>query len=60
MPYWSPIELNNLSWLRSNKQWNNGSVYTSAYEFLLEKYNSGTEQTETISGVSVTYKLADN
>lgn len=60
MPYWSPIELNNLSWLRSNKQWNNGSVYVSAYEFLLEKYNSGTEQTETIAGVSVTYKLADN
>lgn len=60
MPYWSPIELNNLSWLRSNKQWNNGSVYTSAYEFLLSKYNSGTEQTETIAGVSVTYKLADN
>ena len=60
MPYWSPIELNNLSWLRSNKQWNNGAVYVSAYEFLLEKYNSGTEQTETIAGVSVTYKLADN
>lgn len=60
MPYWSPIELNNLSWLRSNKQWNNGAVYTSAYEFLLEKYNSGTEQTETIADVSVTYKLADN
>lgn len=60
MPYWSPIELNNLSWLRSNKQWNNGSVYTSAYEFLLSKYNSGTEQTETIKGVSVTYILADN
>ena len=60
MPYWSPIELNNLSWLRSNKQWNNGAVYTSAYEFLLEKYNAGTEQTETIKGVSVTYKLADN
>ena len=60
MPYWSPIELNNLSWLRSNKQWNNGSVYVSAYEFLLEKYNSGTEQTETISDVPVTYKLADN
>jgi hypothetical protein len=60
MPYWSPIELNNLSWLRSNKQWNNGSVYTSAYKFLLEKYNAGTEQTETIAGVSVTYKRADN
>lgn len=60
MPYWSPIELNNLSWLRSNKQWNNGSVYVSAYEFLLEKYNAGTEQTETISDVSVTYILADN
>lgn len=60
MPYWSPIELNNLSWLRSNKQWNNGAVYVSAYEFLVQKYNSGTEQTETIAGVSVTYKLADN
>ena len=60
MPYWSPIELNNLSWLRSNKQWNNGAVYVSAYEFLLEKYNAGSEQTETIADVSVTYKLADN
>lgn len=60
MPYWSPIELNNLSWLRSNKQWNNGAVYVSAYEFLLKKYNAGTEQTETIADVSVTYKLADN
>lgn len=60
MPYWSPIELNNLSWLRSNKQWNNGSVYTSAYSFLVQKFNSGTEKTETIAGVSVTYRLADN
>jgi len=33
-----------------------GTLYTTAYEKLLEQYTNGTEVTETVGGVSVTYK----
>ncbi len=40
-------EPNNLSWLKSEGQWNNGSIYESFYEWLVNSYN------DTESGVSV-------
>lgn len=49
---YSEYELNNLSWLRSNGQYNSKAIYPAVYELLLKIYNG----TETKAGVSV--KLA--
>ena len=49
---YSEYELNNLSWLRSNGQWNSKAVYPAVYDLLLKIYNGA----ETKAGVSV--KLA--
>ncbi len=46
---YSDHELNNLSWLKSEGQWNAKSVYTDAYDKLLKVYNG----TETVVGLSV-------
>lgn len=46
---YSPSEPDNASWLKSNGQWNNGSVYTSFYTWLLNIYNGSI----TVDGVSV-------
>lgn len=32
-------EMNNLSWLKSDNQWNSGAVYSGLYNWLLEKVN---------------------
>ena len=46
---YSDHELNNLSWLKSEGQWNAKAVYTTAYDKLLKVYNG----TETVAGLSV-------
>ena len=46
---YSDHELNNLSWLKSNGQWNAKAVYPTAYDKLLKVYNG----TETVEGLSV-------
>ena len=46
---YSDHELNNLSWLKSEGQWNAKAVYPSAYDKLLKVYNG----TETVAGLSV-------
>ena len=46
---YSDHELNNLSWLKSEGQWNAKSVYPTAYDKLLKVYNG----TETVEGLSV-------
>ena len=46
---YSPHELNNLSWLKSEGQWNAKAVYPTAYDKLLKIYNG----TETVEGLSV-------
>ena len=45
----SEYELNNLSWLCSNGQYNSKAIYPSVYDLLLKIYNG----TETKAGVSV-------
>ena len=45
----SEYELNNLSWLRSEGQYNSNAIYPAVYELLLKIYNG----TETKAGVSV-------
>ena len=46
---YSDHELNNLSWLKSEGQWNAKAVYPTAYDKLLKVYNG----TETVVGLSV-------
>lgn len=46
---YSDHELNNLSWLKSEGQWNTKAVYPTAYDKLLKVYNG----TETVEGLSV-------
>ena len=45
----SEYELNNISWLRSNGQYNSKAIYPAVYDLLLKIYNG----TETKAGVSV-------
>lgn len=46
---YSDHELNNLSWLKSEAQWNAKTVYTDAYDKLFKVYNG----TEIVEGLSV-------
>ena len=46
---YSDHELNNLSWLKSEGQWNAKAVYPTAYDKLLKVYNG----TENVEGLSV-------
>lgn len=36
------------SWLRSTGEWNDGNVYTSAYNYLVNEYQTGSEHTDTL------------
>ena len=53
---YSDHELNNLSWLKSEGQWNSKAVYPTAYNKLLKVYNG----TETVKGLSVKLSTASN
>ncbi len=59
-PKWSDVPLNNLSWLLSNGQVNSSENYPSVYELLLNEYNNGELKTETVGGVSISFKQLDN
>lgn len=52
---YSEYELNNISWLRSNGQYNSKAVYPAVYDLLLKIYNG----TETKAGVSVKLSTED-
>lgn len=51
---YSDHKLNNLSWLKSEGQWNAKAVYTDAYDELLREYNDSTSVEETEG--SITFK----
>lgn len=58
---WFDYELNNMSWLRADTfSWQDGAVYSDAYQHLVDDVTNGTSQTETISGHTITYTLADD
>lgn len=59
-PKWSDVPLNNPSWLLSNGQINSQENYPSVYELLLNEYNNGELKTETVAGVSISFKQLDN
>lgn len=62
-PMRSPYLLNDVSWLRSDTfSWHNGDIYISAYNLLATLYtdNSATTSSDTIEGITITYKRVSN
>ena len=60
---YSPIELNNISWLASNGQWNAKATYPDYYNWILENVNNGVEDfklsTDTYDDYSWVINTAD-
>ena len=58
---WADHILNDISWVRADTfSWQDGNFYTALYNHLAADANGKTPQTETISGVTITYYLADD
>ena len=58
---WFDYQLNDMAWLRADTfSWQDGTIYTEAYNHLVADVTNGTPQTETISGHTITYTLADD
>ena len=58
---WADHILNDISWVRADTfSWQDGNFYTALYNHLSADANGKTPQTETISGVTITYYLADD
>lgn len=56
---WTDHELTDQSWLRADTfSWQDGTVYSEAYNHLVADYNGGTSQTETVGSYTITYVLA--
>lgn len=58
---WSDHILNDIRWLRADTfSWQSGDVYESAYQHLVEDIASKILTSETISGTTISYYLADD
>ena len=62
---WFDYQLNDQSWLRADTfSWQPATTqygtYLEAYNHLVDDYNNGTSQTETIGSYTITYKLASD
>lgn len=60
---WLPYdhELNDASWLRAdNWTWNDGTMYTAAYNALVSAQTGGTAASETVGSYTIPYTLATN
>lgn len=58
---WADHTLNDLSWLNPDAfSWQDGTVYVQAYNHLVADIEGKTAQTETVSGYTVTFYLADD
>ena len=56
---WSDYQLNEMSWLRADTfSWQDGSVYSTAYNHLVDDIDGITASTETIDGTTITYYQA--
>ena len=56
-PIFHPEEIVDANWLKSAGQWNNGSVYAAVYNELTEDYATGTNEEDTIDGITISYRL---
>lgn len=58
---WSDYELDDMSWLRADTfSWQSGTVYSNAYNHLVEDITGKSLQSETVAGVTVQFYLADD
>ena len=60
-PQWYDYVLDDINWVRADTfSWHKGSIYTAAYQHLLNDIDGKTPQSETIEGTTVTFYLADD
>jgi hypothetical protein len=59
-PKWYPMKISNLSWILSDGSWYDGDIYIGAYNKLVEAYENGTDKSDTIGGVTVSYRLSSD
>ena len=58
-PQWFDYEIEDVSWLRADTfSWQDGTVYSNAYNHLVDDVTNGTTQTETIAGITIGYYLS--
>lgn len=58
---WSDHELDDMSWLRADTfSWHDGTVYSNAYNKLVEEIDGITAETETVNGYTITFYRASN
>jgi hypothetical protein len=57
---YSPKPLNNLSWLKSEGQWNSKAVYPSYYDWTLTNFNNGVEGFALSTGEYTDYDIVIN
>ena len=58
---WADHELNDVQWLRADTfSWQSGSVYQAAYQHLADDITGKTLQSETISGITIRFYLAED
>lgn len=53
---WSASLLNNASWLISDGQLNPSTIYVDAYDDLLKAYSASTDESETVGGITITFR----
>lgn len=58
---WADHEINDMQWLNANTfSWQDGTVYSGAYNHLVSDISGKTLQTETIGATTVSFYLADD
>lgn len=57
---YSPVALNNLSWLKSEGQWNSKAIYPSYYDWALTNFNNGVEGFALSTGEYTDYDVVIN
>jgi hypothetical protein len=58
---WADHELNDISWLRADTfSWQSGAVYQAAYQQLADDIDGKILQSETVSGTTIQFYLADD
>ena len=57
---YSPVALNNISWLKSEGQWNSKAVYPSYYDWALINFNNGVEGFALSTGEYTDYDVVIN
>ena len=58
---WFDYELNDMAWLRADTfSWQDGTVYSNAYNHLVDDIDGKTATTETVGSYTISYYLADD